>query len=67
MLQELRSGKLKPKIPDYALDIHLPQGRKIGRGLKHYLTEAAKLAKEDKSLSKKYKQKLLKIAVKKSK
>lgn len=33
----------KNKIPDYALDIHTTEGRKMGRGQKHFFEEGAKL------------------------
>lgn len=43
----LQKGTLKPDIPDYALDIHLPHARKkLGRDLYHFLTEGAKLENE---------------------
>jgi replication-associated recombination protein RarA len=31
------------EIPDYALDMHTIRGRKMGRGLKHFFAEGAKL------------------------
>lgn len=33
----------KPEIPDWALDRHTTQGRKMGRGMEHFRTEGAKL------------------------
>lgn len=49
---KLRDGTFHMEIPDYAIDLHLPEGRQIGRGHLHYLLEAASLANEDNSLSK---------------
>ena len=33
-------------IPDYAIDIHTPRGRKMSRGLDHFFAEGAKLANQ---------------------
>ncbi len=60
MIRKLRAGELMPKMPDYAIDLHLPEGRAMGRGERHYLTEAALLVNEDISLPKKYWEELLK-------
>lgn len=49
---QLRDGTLRMKIPDYAIDLHLPEGRQIGRGHLHYLLEAASLTNEEEFLSK---------------
>ncbi len=35
-----------PTIPDYALDQHMIRGRAMGRGLKHFREESAKLVPE---------------------
>lgn len=32
-----------PDVPDYALDRHTPAGRRMGRGVQHWLQEGAKL------------------------
>jgi replication-associated recombination protein RarA len=40
------SGEARPRIPDYALDMHTAQGRAKGRGLRHFLEEGARLAPE---------------------
>lgn len=47
---QLREGNLRLEMPDYAIDLHLPEGRRLGRGLVHYLTEASVLSDEDSSL-----------------
>ncbi len=69
MLQDIRNrlqdGEMKLEIPDYALDMHLPHARKMGRNLLHYLTEASKLENEDKSFSDRYKKSLIKREQKK--
>lgn len=49
---QLREGSLRPEIPDYAVDFHLPEGRQIGRDYLHYLLEASLLTNEDDSFSK---------------
>lgn len=33
----------KREIPDYAVDMHTPQGRAMGRGMEHFLAEGAHL------------------------
>jgi len=35
-----------PVIPDYALDMHTADGKKLGRGLRHFLEEGAQVAPE---------------------
>jgi len=65
IVQRLEEDNPLHKIPDYALDIHLPHARNMGRDLLHYLTEATKLEHEDKSFSDKYKKRLIKRAEKK--
>lgn len=34
-------------VPDYALDMHTRRGKKMGRGLEHFFTEAAKMEPSD--------------------
>jgi len=36
----------KPKIPDYALDMHTLKGRKLGRGIEHFFAVGNKLENE---------------------
>ena len=55
----LHKGELKPKIPDYALDFHLPHARAMGRDLYHYLTKASTSANEDHSFPKRYRERLI--------
>ena len=45
--------KLKPSIPDYALDMHTAEGRAKGRGIRHFYEEGAMLEPElpDRDLS----------------
>jgi len=33
-----------PKIPDFAYDVHTREGRKMGRGIDHFLADGAKLS-----------------------
>lgn len=42
----LRTGRLKPEIPDFALDWHTRRGRQMGRGIEHFWTESARLENE---------------------
>jgi len=39
-------GETKPRIPDYALDMHTAEGQAKGRGVRHFYEEGAKLAPE---------------------
>ena len=40
VVNEFRFGK-KPVIPDFAIDMHTEEGRKLGRDFKHFLTVAS--------------------------
>lgn len=62
MKYQLRDGALRMEIPDYAIDLHLPEGRQIGRGHLHYLLEAASLVNEDNSFPKEAREWLIKKA-----
>ncbi len=44
--REVEEGSLRPTIPDYALDLHTLRGQKLGRDLRHFLEEAARLKPE---------------------
>ena len=45
---QIESGdtEFRREVPDYALDMHTPQGRRMGRGIRHYFEEGAKLENE---------------------
>lgn len=47
---EIENG-LKPEIPDFALDQHTSRGRKMGRGIEHFLEDGAWLNNEDATLN----------------
>ena len=40
---EVPRGHFAPTIPDYALDMHTMKGKAMGRDLKHFRSEGAKL------------------------
>jgi replication-associated recombination protein RarA len=40
------SGEARPKIPDYALDMHTALGQARGRGLRHFFEEGTRLHPE---------------------
>lgn len=40
------AGKVKPEIPEYALDMHTAEGYKKGRGRRHFFEEGAKVSPE---------------------
>jgi len=41
-----QSGKLLPVIPEYALDMHTAEGKKKGRGRRHFFEEASRIIPE---------------------
>jgi len=44
------SDRQKRDIPDFALDMHTPRGRKLGRGVDHFFKEGAAIRNVDSSL-----------------
>ncbi len=50
-----------PEIPDYAIDMHTPRGRAMGRGKKHFLEEGARVYPELAGRETKYREYLLKL------
>lgn len=42
----VEAGEQLPEIPDYALDMHTRRGQELGRGVQHFLSEAARLDPE---------------------
>ena len=46
VMQAVAQGETKAVIPDYALDMHTAQGLAMGRGLRHFLEEGAKIEPE---------------------
>lgn len=49
-----RTAGMRLTVPDYAIDMHTNEGRAMGRGLVHYLTDAAALNNENKSFPAQY-------------
>ena len=43
---DIKDFNKRIEIPEYALDIHTYRGRKMGRGIKHFLEEGAKILNE---------------------
>jgi replication-associated recombination protein RarA len=43
-LENLDRELAVPIIPDYAFDVHTAEGRRMGRGIDHFLAEGAKLS-----------------------
>jgi replication-associated recombination protein RarA len=44
--RQVEGGKLLPTIPDYALDMHTARGQQMGRDMRHFLEEGARLDPE---------------------
>ena len=42
----VNDGTVKPEIPDYAVDMHTLRGQQMGRGIEHFLNEAARVEPE---------------------
>lgn len=61
VIQKAVKSEMLPEIPDYALDFHVKRGRDMGRGLSHYLAEAATLENEDKSFPTNFRDYLLRM------
>ncbi len=44
--RQVEGGDLLPVIPDYAIDMHTARGQRMGRDLRHFLEEGARLEPE---------------------
>ncbi len=55
----VRRGRIKPTIPDYALDMHTAAGRRRGRGKRHFYEEAARVMPQRPGHETTYRQRLL--------
>ena len=53
------TDRQRPVIPDYAIDMHTAAGRKLGRGIKHFLEEGAQISPELADRERGYRQRLL--------
>ncbi|MCK4515937.1 MAG: hypothetical protein KAU31_11805, partial [Spirochaetaceae bacterium] len=54
-------GEARPAIPDYALDMHTAEGKKLGRGLQHFLEEGAQVAPEFPERDRAYRDRIMKM------
>jgi replication-associated recombination protein RarA len=54
-------GKAHPAIPDYAVDMHTAEGKKNGRGRRHFFEEASKIMPELPGRDKTYLARILKM------
>lgn len=54
-----KTGEVRPAIPDYAVDMHTLRGQQMGRGIEHFLTEAARVSPELESRDRTYYDRLL--------
>jgi replication-associated recombination protein RarA len=57
----VEEGRLLPSIPDYALDMHTARGSQMGRGVRHFLEEGAKLIPELPGRDVTYRQRILEL------
>lgn len=42
----VEAGEVLPEIPDYAIDMHTQRGQEMGRDVRHFIEEAAKIQHE---------------------
>jgi len=61
IIHSVEQGKVLPQIPDYALDMHTAEGKKKGRGRRHFFEVAAQLNPELPNRDKTYRDRLLKM------
>jgi replication-associated recombination protein RarA len=54
-------GGLLPEIPDYAVDMHTARGQKMGRGVRHFIEEGARLEPELEGRDKTFRERWLKM------
>jgi replication-associated recombination protein RarA len=60
-LHAVEKEGLRPVIPDYAIDMHTARGAALGRGLREFLEEGARIAPELPGRERSYRERLLKI------
>lgn len=54
-------GEVRPVIPDYALDMHTADGKKMGRGLRHFLEVGAAVNPELPERDRTYRDRVMKM------
>jgi replication-associated recombination protein RarA len=54
-------GEAKPRIPDYALDMHTSEGQAKGRGVRHFYEEGTMLSPELPGRDLKYRQRVMEM------
>lgn len=59
MKHAVETGEQRPVVPDYAVRMHTAAGRKLGRGQRHFLEEAALVAPELPDREQRYRDRLL--------
>lgn len=58
---EMTQGELRPRIPDYAIDMHTARGKSMGRGPRHFWEEGARLNPELPTRDRTYRARMMKI------
>ena len=61
LIHAVEKEGLRPTIPDYAIDMHTARGIAMGRDLRHFLEEGARISPELPNREKKYRKRLLEI------
>ncbi len=61
IMKEYKSGKLRPQIPDYAIDKHTLKGQQLGLGEDNFYSTSAVVSPEWEERDKTYRERILKI------
>lgn len=64
--QEMNEGSIRPRIPDYALDLHTKRGQAKGRGFQHFFREGMEVSDELPGRDRTYRNRLEKLIEKES-
>lgn len=61
IMKEYKSGKLKPEIPEYAIDKHTLKGQEMGLGEENFYSVSAVVSPEWEGRNKTYRERIIKI------
>lgn len=57
----VEGGEVLPEIPDYAIDMHTQRGKEMGRDVRHFVEEAAKIIPELPDRDTEYRRRVLEL------
>jgi len=61
IIHSTEKGRIKPEIPEYSLDMHTAEGKKMGRGRRHFFEEGSKIIPELPGRDKTYIKRIMKM------